>query len=181
MMKNETKCRHSSHGEGNFISNDFSKLGENVIFEKGVLTFHPEYIEIGDNVYIGHNTILKGYHKNKMAIGDNTWIGQGCFFHSAGGLTIGKSVGIAPFVKIITSTHDESPTNIPVIENKLILKEVLIEDGCDIGLGAIILPGIRIGEGAIVAAGSIVTRDIEPYTVVAGSPAKLLRKRGKRK
>jgi len=177
-LNTDSNHKFSGHGNGKFLPEEFLALGENVIFEEGVLVFHPEQIEIGNNVYIGHNAILKGYYKNKMTIGDNTWIGQGCFFHSAGGLTIGNNVGIAPCVKIITSVHSETPVSAPVIKNELIMKEVCIEDGCDIGLGAILLPGVRIGEGAIIGAGSVVIKDVKPGTVVAGSPARFLRLRG---
>ena len=79
----------SSHGTGIFDPTQFASLGNNVVFESGVLVFHPENMEIGDNVYVGHNSILKGYYRNVMLIGSGTWIGQQCFFHSAGGLTIG--------------------------------------------------------------------------------------------
>jgi acetyltransferase-like isoleucine patch superfamily enzyme len=171
----------SGHGNGKFLPEDFLALGENVIFEEGVLVFHPEHIEIGNNVYIGHNTILKGYYNNEMTIGDNTWIGQGCFFHSAGRLIIGNNVGIAPHVKIITSVHSETPLSEPVLNNELIMGSVSIENGCDIGLGAILLPGVRVGEGAIVGAGSVVTGNVAPGSVVAGSPARFLRQRGNKK
>jgi len=70
----------SSHGSGEFTNEQISSLGDNVLFETGVLLFHPENIEIGSNVYVGHRTILKAYHQNKLQIGNNTWIGQDCFF-----------------------------------------------------------------------------------------------------
>ncbi len=82
-----------SHGSGQFKRMQFAHLGQGVVIEVGVLVFHPENIEIGNEVYIGHNTILKGYYNNKMIIGSGTWIGQQCFFHSAGGITIGQNVG----------------------------------------------------------------------------------------
>lgn len=168
---------HRTHGDGNFRLVDFKKIGNNVIFEKNVLVFHPENIEIGDNVYIGHNTILKGYYKNEMVIGDHTWIGQSCFFHSAGGIYIGKAVGIGPMVKIISSVHQEEDITKPIMFSGLKYNKVIIGDGSDIGVGSIILPGVSIGEGSQVGSGSVVTRDIEPFSVVAGVPAKLLRKR----
>lgn len=176
-MNIENRKAYTSHGDGKFKREDFKKLGSNVIFEDGVLIFHPGNIEIGDNVYIGHNTILKGYHKNKMVIGDQSWIGQNCFFHSAGGITIGRAVGIAPYVKILTSTHKEDDINKPILYCDLEFGEVVIEDGCDVGIGAIILPGVRIGEGSIIGAGSVVTKNVEPYSIVAGVPARLLRMR----
>lgn len=169
--------KYSSHGTGKFSLQDFKSLGENVIFEENVLVFHPDHIVIGANVYIGHNTILKAFHKNEMHIGDHTWIGQGCFFHSAGGLTIGRAVGIGPMVKILTSTHRDGPRSIPIIFNEVDSKQVIIEDGCDIGIGAIVLPGVRIGEGSFVGAGAVVTKDVPPYSVVAGVPARVIRER----
>jgi acetyltransferase-like isoleucine patch superfamily enzyme len=168
---------YRSHGKGIFKKEDFKKIGENVIFEEGVLVFHPEKIEIGDNVYIGHNTILKGYYKNEMVIGDHTWVGQNCFLHSAGGITIGKAVGIGPGVKILTSVHKEEGLSKPILFCDLEFKEVIIADGCDIGIGSIILPGVKIEKGSIVGAGAVVTKDVESYTIVAGVPAKVLRRR----
>ena len=141
--------------------------------------FHPDTIEIGDDVYIGHYTILKGYFQNKMQIGNHTWIGQGCFFHSAGGLEIGQAVGIGPMVKIITSYHVDDNIDIPVYFNETRFAKVVLKDGCDIGVGSTILPGITIGQGAIVGAGSVVTHDVPDYQVWVGVPARFLRHRGR--
>ena len=168
---------HHSHGSGLITKGSFAKLGENVIFEEGVLVFHAENILIGDNVYIGHRSILKGYFKNSLQIGAETWIGQGCFFHAAGGLTIGRAVGIGPGVSILTSTHRDDNFDLPILHQELIFAPVTIEQGADLGVGSIVLPGVTVGEGAIVGAGSVVTRDVAPYAVVAGNPARLLRTR----
>ena len=176
-MKIEPPKKNKSHGTGEFKLEEFRKLGQNVIFEKGVLVFHPENIEIGDNVYVGHYTILKGYYKNLMVIGEHTWIGQQCFLHSAGGLRIGRAVGIGPKVTILTSQHQALHRDIPVYFSPLEFAEVVIEDGCDIGAGAIILPGVKIGEGAIIGAGAVVVCDIPPFEVWAGVPARGVRKR----
>jgi len=176
-MKKYKARLYRSHGTGGFRVKDFRDIGKNIIFEKGALVFHPENITIGNNVYIGHNAILKGYYKNLMEIGDNTWIGQGCFLHSGGGLKIGKFVGIGPFVKILTHVHKEEEAKKPILLCEQEYKKVVIEDNCDIGMGSIILPGIVIGTGSIVGAGSVVTRDVKPYSVVAGIPARLLRER----
>lgn len=166
-----------SHGSGDFKREDFRKVGDNVIFEKGVLVFHPENIEMGNNVYIGHNTILHGYYKNIMRIGDHTWIGQGCFLHVAAGLTIGKAVGIGSMVKILTSEHKADDLEIPVLFTELDFKEVILEDGCDIGIGSVILPGVTIGEGAIIGAGAVVAGNVPPYEIWAGVPARKIRVR----
>ncbi len=172
-----SRTPYRSHGDGSFSTNDFASIGPNCVFEAGVLVFHPQSISLGENVYVGHQTILKGYHRNTMQIGDHTWIGQGCFFHSAGGLTIEHDVGIAPSVRILTSVHDEAPQCVPVSGAALQFASVHIETGADIGIGAIILPGVRIGRGAIVGAGSVVNRDVPAFAVVAGVPARVLRYR----
>jgi acetyltransferase-like isoleucine patch superfamily enzyme len=166
---------HKSHGDGVFTLDQFRKIGSNVIFERDVLVFHPENIVLGSNVYIGHQTILKGYYKGLMEIDDGTWIGQQCFFHSAGGIRIGKNVGVGPGVKILTSVHGEEGIHIPILHSALIFKEVIIEDDADIGAGAIIMPGVCIGKGAQVGAGAVVTSNVDPYHVVIGVPAKTLK------
>lgn len=166
---------YRSHGSGAFAASDFGMLGANVIFETGVLVFHPQNIRLADNVYVGHQTILKGYHKNTMVIGCNTWIGQQCFLHSAGGITIGRNVGIGPGVKILTSKHEEEGIEVPILTSRLTFAPVTIEEDCDLGVGAIILPGVHIGRGVQVGAGAVVAKDIPAYAVVAGVPARVLR------
>jgi acetyltransferase-like isoleucine patch superfamily enzyme len=168
---------YRSHGTGCFTPEQLSELGHNVVFEAGVLIFHPENIRLGSNIYIGHQTILKGYYHNEMVIEDNTWIGQGCFFHSAGGLHIGRNVGIGPHVKIITSYHEDEGREVPILFSRIAMAETIVEDDCDLGVGSIILPGVRVGRGSQIGAGAVVTKDVEPYSVMAGVPARLLKKR----
>ena len=164
-----------SHGSGLFEPNQFASLGRDVVLEPGVLVFHAENIEIGDNVYIGHQTILKGYFKNRLSIGAGTWIGQQCFLHAAGGLTVGRNVGIGPGVKIITSNHAESGIDTPILHGRIEFREVMIEDDADLGVGAIVLPGVTIGRGAQIGAGAVVSRDVPAFAVAAGVPARVLR------
>jgi len=166
-----------SHGSGQFSIDQFAKIGRGVIIESGVLVFHPENIELGDDVYIGHYTILKGYFKNKMVIGSGSWIGQQCFFHSGGGIRIGQNVGIGPGAKIITSYHAEEVISKPILHSHIEFSPVVVEDGSDIGIGAIILPGVCIGRGAQIGAGAVVTKDVAEYTIVAGVPARIVRMR----
>lgn len=166
-----------SHGDGLFNIEDIKKIGAGVVIENGVLAFHCDNIILGKNIYIGHNTILKAYYKNIMEIGDGTWVGQNCFFHSAGGIKIGKNVGIGPSVHILTSNHINDYKGKPVLHNPIEFKEVVIEDDSDIGVGAIILPGVTIGKGAIIGAGAVVTKDVLPYSIVVGNPARIIRNR----
>jgi acetyltransferase-like isoleucine patch superfamily enzyme len=164
-----------SHGSGQFKAEQFAQIGDNVVFEPGVLVFHPENIELGNHIYFGHNTILKGYYKNKMVIGSGTWVGQMCFFHSAGGIRIGQNVGIGPNVQILTSVHAEEGRRKPIMHSRLDFAPVIIEDDCDIGISAIILPGVTVGKGAQIGAGAVITQNVPAYSVMAGVPGRVLR------
>lgn len=167
----------SSHGNGSFRREDFAQVGSDVIFEAGVSVWHPETIFIGCNVYIGHGARLKSYPTGKLEIGSDTWLGQDIFFHAAGGIHIGQKVGIGPRVIILTSYHQDQGRGRVLLDSPLAFEPVHIEDEVDIGVGAILLPGVTIGRGAQVGAGSVVTRDVKAYAVVAGNPARVLRMR----
>lgn len=172
-----------SHGSGKFTRDQLKQCPESCILEDGVRIFHPEHVQLGDDVYVGHDTMLKAYYKlpegraESLRIGSGTWIGQMCFFHSAGGVDIGNNVGIGPCVKILTSTHEEEGTGKPILHSTLRFAPVVIEDDVDIGIGSIVLPGIRIGRGAQIGAGTIVTRDVPAYAVAMGNPARVARMR----
>ena len=165
-----------SHGTGKRPWS-FRAIGSDVVIEDECLVFHPENISIGDDVYVGHQTILKGYHKNEMVIGSGTWIGQQCFFHSGGGIRIGKNVGIGPGVKILTSSHKDQNPDAPILHQEIRFLAVVVEDDGDIGVGAILMPGVTVGRGAQIGAGAVVTRDVPPYAVVYGVPARVVRDR----
>jgi acetyltransferase-like isoleucine patch superfamily enzyme len=166
-----------SHGSGAVDRDAISVIGENVIIEPGVMIFHAENIRLGNNIYVGHQAILKAYHKNILEIGDNAWIGQQCLIHSAGGVRIGNNVGIGPGAKIISSYHADEGIDVPILYSKLVLAGIAIEDDCDIGVGAVVLPGVRLGRGVQVGAGAVVTRDVAAFAVVAGVPARVIRVR----
>jgi acetyltransferase-like isoleucine patch superfamily enzyme len=168
--------RLKSHGTG-LEPWHFKCRGENVVIEHGALVFHSENIELGHGIYIGHQAIIKAYYKNTLKIGSGTWIGQQVFIHSAGGIEIGENVGIGPGVKILTSKHKLTKNQIPIMNEELEFAAVIIEDGCDIGVNATILPGVRIGRGSQVAAGAVVTKSCEPYSVIGGVPAIKLKSR----
>ena len=167
-----------SHGTGEVDPAALAACGDGVVFEAGALVFHPENIEIGDDVYVGHQAILKGYYRNRLVIGARSWIGQQCFLHAAGGIRVGVRVGIGPGARVLTSTHalPRDPAA-PIMDGELEFAPVALEDGCDIGVGAIILPGVTVGRGAQVGAGAVVTADVPAGAVVAGVPARVVRQR----
>jgi acetyltransferase-like isoleucine patch superfamily enzyme len=166
-----------SHGDGRFEPKDFKLFGDHVVIEDGVRVWHAETIEVGQNVYIGHDAMIKGYPSGHIIIQDDTWIGQGVFMHGAGGISIGHRVGIGPFVRMLTSTHEIPSRDIAILEGPIQFAPITIEDDVDIGVGTIILPGIHVGQGAQIGAGAVVTRDVPAYAIVAGNPASILRMR----
>lgn len=175
-----------SHGTGRYSRSELGSCPDSVVLEEGVLIFHPENVFLDEDVYVGHCAMLKGYYKNTLRIGRGAWIGQSVFMHAAGGIEIGDSVGIGPKAMLLTSSHDlaapensQSPgeldSEIPILHRPLRFAPVRLEAGCDIGVGAIILPGVTVGRGAQVGAGAVVTRDVPARSIVAGNPARMLR------
>jgi acetyltransferase-like isoleucine patch superfamily enzyme len=167
-----------THGTGRFERVDLGGLGERVVLEEGVLIFNPGYVHLADDVYVGHRAMLKGDSRNRLVVGAGSWIGQDCYLNSAGGITIGENVGIAPRVVILTSKHEEMPAGTPIIFGGLELEPVEVGDGCDVGVGALLLPGTKLGTGVLVGAGAVVKGEFPDEVVLAGVPARVLRPRG---
>ncbi|WP_175813625.1 acyltransferase [Burkholderia contaminans] len=126
-------------------------------------------VRIGRDSSIAMGCFVTGYH---ISIGDNTVVNRFTYLDGRVPLTIGNNVNISHYTLIQTLTHD--PQNPDFV---CLCKPVVIEDHVWIGARAIISPGVRIGEGAVVGAGSVVTRDVEPYTIVAGNPARFIKER----
>lgn len=105
-------------------------------------------------------------------VGKEVFVNFGCTFLDQGGITLEDGVFIGPEAKVITENHPEEPA----LRHTLSVKPVNIRRNAWIGAGAVILPGVTVGENAIVAAGAVVTKDVPDNTIVAGVPAKILRK-----
>jgi acetyltransferase-like isoleucine patch superfamily enzyme len=149
------------------------RCGSNLRVAPGVSIRHPETFAIGDGVMIGEQAIIHGRINGTCVIGDKAWIGPQSFL-DARDLVIGNNVGWGPGAKVCGSEHTGVPIDVPIIATDLCIAPVRIADDADIGTGAIVLPGITIGRGAIVGAGAVVTHDVAPYAVVAGSPARVI-------
>lgn len=106
-----------------------------------------------------------------VTIGKGCFIQQCCTFFGRGGITIGNEVFIGPKVNLITINHDPNPEN----RSATYGRPIIIEDKVWIGIDSTILPGVRIGYGAIVGAGSVVTKDVPAMTIVAGNPARIVK------
>ncbi|MBU2881838.1 acyltransferase [Psychrosphaera sp. B3R10] len=120
-----------------------------------------------DNVYIGSGS--------EISVGSHCQINENVFLQS---VEIGDHVMIAPNVSVLSGTHEVARVDIPMSTQgtKTTVKSI-IESDVWIGRNAIILPGVIIGRGSIVGAGAVVTRNVEPYTIVGGVPAKMIKRR----
>lgn len=107
-----------------------------------------------------------------LYIGDESTINRRVHIDTRGKVSIGNNVSISPDVRIITASHDVDASGFD-----LVVRPVYINDYVWVGTGAIILPGVCLGEGCVVAAGSVVTKSVPKYTVVGGNPAVFIRKR----
>ncbi len=151
-------------------------FGDGVRVGLGVLVVHPATFEIGDAVFLGDLAFLQGRHDGHCVIGAHAWIGPQSYFDCRD-LELGEYVGWGPGAKVLGSEHTGQPVTEAIIRTDLVIKPVRVGKWADIGTSAVILPGVTIGEGAIVGAGAVVTTDVAPYAVVAGVPARELRKR----
>jgi len=150
------------------------KLGDGLRVAAGVTLIHPETFEIGAKVFLGTNAVLQGRFDGRCVIGDHTWIGPQSYF-DARDLVLGDHVGWGPGAKVLGSEHTGFPVETPIIGTDLEIRPVRIEPWADIGTNAVILSGVTVGRGAIVGAGAIVNRDVPPFSVVAGIPARFIR------
>ena len=115
------------------------------------------------------------FHVGKFRTGHNVMINFGCYLDNRRGITIGNNVDLAHNVKIYTLGHN---INSPKFE--AVGKPVVIEDNVFVFSNAMIMPGVTIYEGAIVLPGAVVTKDVEPFKVVGGNPAKVVKERCKK-
>lgn len=147
--------------------------GDGLRVGRGVATTHLETFSVGKGVFIGDHAILQGRFDGICTIGDGAWIGPQSYF-DARNLVIEEHVGWGPGAKVLGSTHTGVPADVPIVQTELAIKPVRIGAWADIGVNAVILPGVTIGKGAIVGAGAVVTEDVAPFSVVAGVPARFL-------
>ncbi len=134
---------------------------------------HIETFEIGNDVFIGAQAYIQGRFDGRCCIGNHVWIGPQSYF-DARDLIIEDHVGWGPGAKVLGSTHTAQPIDVPIIQTDLEIAPVRIEAWADIGTAAVILPGVTVGKGSIVGAGAVVNRDVPPFAVVAGVPAKFI-------
>jgi galactoside O-acetyltransferase len=177
----------------------FGSMGKNCFIEKNVRFRVPSKIFLGHRVFIDENVCIDATYptseirmNNDVAIGRNSIIKAGIgkiiihdgvgiskFVHlgGGGGIEIGENSMLGDKVEIISAQHVFDDPSIPIkLQGS---RYARIEIGSDVWLGAmvIVLPGVKIGDGSVVGAGAVVTKDIPSYSVAAGVPAKVIKKR----
>ncbi len=152
------------------------RCGHGLQVGSGVGFKHLETFEIGDGVFIGAQAYVQGRFDGTTVIGDNVWIGPQAYF-DARDLVLEESVGWGPGAKVLGSAHTANPIDVPIIRTDLEIRPVRVGAWADIGTNATLLPGVTIGKGAIVGAGSVVTHNVPAFAIVAGVPARVIRRR----
>jgi acetyltransferase-like isoleucine patch superfamily enzyme len=150
------------------------RFGSGIRIGAGVGFKHLETFEIGDGVFIGAQSYIQGRFDGRTRIGNHVWIGPHSYL-DARDLILEDYVGWGPGAKVLGSTHTGLPTEAPIIQTDLEIRPVRVEEGADIGTGAILLPGVTVGKGSVVGAGAVVTKDVPPGSIVAGVPARFVR------
>lgn len=131
------------------------QVGDNVSIHEGCYILNPENLEIGNNVSI-----------HPM-----------CYIDATGGIEIGNDVSIAHGVTIMSTSHQYEDLSIPIKDQEILFSKTKIGNDVWIGAKSLILYGKTIGSGSIVGGGTIVTDDIDHYTISVGNPGKILKKR----
>ena len=150
------------------------KVGAGVQIGSQVGFKHLETFELGNQVFIGAQTYIQGRFDGRCTIGNHVWIGPQSYF-DARDLILEDYVGWGPGAKVLGSAHTGLPMDIPIIQTDLEIKPVKVETGADIGTNSVLLPGVTVGKGSIVGAGAVVTKDVPPFAIVAGVPARFMR------
>lgn len=137
-----------------FIKNTAAKVGDNVSVQPCVFMFNIHNIEIGNNVSI-----------HPM-----------CYIEGSGGIKIGNDVSIAHSTTLISSNHTWNDINIPIKYNKETLMPIVIENDVWIGCGVRVLSGVHIKKRTVIAAGAVVNKSFDEKVLLAGVPAKVIKK-----
>lgn len=159
----------------------FARFNTGSYMEKPLSIKHPESIQIGRNVSIARNVRLEVYPEasssSHITIGDGCNIMYNVTILAGADVVIGKNVLIASDVLITSESHGIDPEDtVRYVDQKLVTRSVSIKENAWIGEKSIILPGVTIGKGSIVGAGSVVTKGTDDYTIVVGNPARAIKK-----
>jgi acetyltransferase-like isoleucine patch superfamily enzyme len=176
------------------------EVGKSVIFGTNIVLRHPHKIRIGTNTVIDDNCVLdaKGSDNKGIVIGNNVFVGRNTILMCTNGdiniednvsigfnsdvfsgryVSLGRNTLISAYCFLNGSTHFADRTDIPISEQGSFAKGITLEDNVWLAANVKVLDGVTIGRDAIVGAGAVVNRDLPPFSVAAGVPAKVIRSR----
>lgn len=189
---------------GLFLSRRFRECGGRLFVGKRTETYFLGQVTLGRNVYLGDYVYLNGLAREGMrfgsnvrireygwiqasssltnpgvglAIGDNTYIGPRCILGAGGGISIGRDVTIGAGVDLLAEDHNFEDADRLINEQGVVRRGIVIEDDVWIGNRVTVLDGVRVGRGAVIGAAAVVTKDVPPFSIVVGNPAKVVRSR----
>ena len=154
-----------------------ARIGSSFLLDRGSRLFIQKDWHIGDDVKIATNCALfsrESPQAGKLSIGDGTHIGDHTIIDVADDVTLGREVALGPNCVIYSHDHDYQNADGAAWKGPLVTRPVCIGDGAWVGSGVTILPGVTIGERAVIAAGAVVTKNVPPRAVWGGIPAKPL-------
>lgn len=148
-----------------------------------IVAMAHEGIVLGDKCTLDRLAVLRGSGGVRrlgvgIRFGDRVSVGVGAIIHGGGGVRVGNNTMIGPYTGIFTENHLMRDPDTPVIEQGQVGGPVVMDEDVFLGAGAKVLGPCTIGKGAVIAAGSIVTGDVEPLAIVAGIPARVIGRRG---
>jgi acetyltransferase-like isoleucine patch superfamily enzyme len=161
---------------------DHIRLGNRAYLDEGVyLHACPRGIEVGAGSMVMHGAVLHVYNFRDLPaagirIGRDCLVGEYTVIRGQGGVEIGDRVYTSPHTQILAVNHVFDDTRRPFIEQGITAQGIVIEDDVWLGASATVTDGVRVGRGAVVAAGAVVTEDVPAHTVVAGVPARVVRR-----
>ncbi|NET00727.1 MAG: acyltransferase [Sphaerospermopsis sp. SIO1G1] len=179
----------------------FAKMGKNVYIQHGVEFLNTSAIELGNGTHIFKNVRLdaKGHPNNRIYlgnqvalersvdigclentyihIGEDTFIAPNVCIAGPGDIRIGKHCMIASHSGIYANNHNFADLSRPIKDQGTTCKGIVIEDDCWLGHGVTVLDGVTIGTGSVIGAGAVVNKNIPPYSIAVGIPAKVVKSR----
>jgi acetyltransferase-like isoleucine patch superfamily enzyme len=151
-----------------------ARIGSKVRIGPRCEWLRPQNVTLGERAVLEASVVLKLVEANaRLSAGNNVFIGRGTLFDIAGAIAIGDGALIAPGCFITDHNHGIK-ADATIWQQPCVQKDVRIGTGVWLGAKVIVLPGVTIGDGAVVAAGAVVTHDVEPMAIVAGVPARLV-------